>query len=182
MALAKKDKLLLHICCAGCGAFVSQVLKEEYDVSLFYYNPNIYSQEEYEKRKENVEKIAEYFSLPLFFGKYDHDMWLEKIKGHEKDREKGERCFVCYADRINMVVTFARDNNFSFCTTTLTISPHKVAKKILEIGRIASDGTDTVFLERDFKKQDGFKKSVELSRKLGLYRQNYCGCEFSLRS
>jgi len=181
MESTKKDKLLLHICCAGCGAFVSQILKEEYDVSLFYYNPNIVSLEEYEKRKENVEKIAEYFDLPLFLGEYDHGVWLDKIKGHEKDKEKGERCFICYADRINTAVTFACDNDFSFCTTTLTISPHKIAEKILEIGRAASVGTGTVFLEKDFKKQDGFKKSVELSAKLGLYRQNYCGCEFSIK-
>lgn len=181
MQSIKKDKLLLHICCAGCGAYVSQVMREEYDVSLFYYNPNIYSHDEYLKRQESVEKISKHFDLPIFYDDYNHEEWLKKVAGYEKAPEKGDRCFICYEDRINKAFEFAIKNDFQLVTTTLTISPHKVAKKILEIGRELSRVSGVAFLERDFKKQDGFKKSVELSRKLGLYRQNYCGCEFSLR-
>lgn len=178
---AEKDKLLLHICCASCGAYVSQVLIEKYDVSLFYYNPNINSREEFEKRKKNVHKIAKHYNLPLFFGDYNHNKWLLKVGGHELDHEKGERCSICYADRISSTASFAHKNNFKYFTTTLTISPHKLSRKILEIGNKMSKVFGVAFLSQDFKKQDGFKNSVELSRELNLYRQNYCGCEFSQR-
>lgn len=177
----KKGKLLLHICCAGCGAYVSQLLSRDYEVSLFYYNPNIYSKEEYIKRRKDVEKIASKFDLPLIFGEYDHANWLSLIKGHELDKERGTRCFICYEDRLRMAAIFAVENNFDKFTSTLTVSPHKVASKIIEIGNALAGEYGIAFLDQDFKKQDGFKKSVALSAELGLYRQNYCGCEFSLR-
>ena len=174
-----KPKLLLHICCGGCGAYVAQVLKKDYRVSLFLYNPNIFPEEEYERRKEVVVKIAKDMKLNLVFGDYNHREWLEKIKGHEKDLERGERCFICYEDRITETAKVARKKKFKFFTTTLSISPHKDYPMISEIGQKLAKEYGLKFIDKDFKKQDGFKKSVCLSQKLGLYRQNYCGCEFS---
>jgi epoxyqueuosine reductase len=178
-ATTEKNKLLLHICCAGCGAFVSQSLAKDFDVTLFYYNPNIFPVDEYERRVEAVKKIAEQFKLELIISDYNHEDWLKKIAGHEKDLEKGERCLICYRDRLNKAAEFASKNNFTYFTSTLTVSPHKLAKEILKIGDDLANIYNINFLAQDFKKQDGFKKATVLSRELGLYRQNYCGCEFS---
>jgi len=174
-----KSKLLLHICCAGCGVYVSQLLKKTYIVTLYYYNPNIFPQSEYEKRLAEVKDIAHKFKLDLIVGNYDHDKWLEKIKDHENDPERGGRCLICYSDRLASTAKLAQKSKFDLFTTTLTVSPHKDALAINKIGNDLSLKYEVKFLDRDFKKQDGFKKSVEWSKKLDLYRQNYCGCEFS---
>jgi len=177
-----KPKLLLHICCIGCGAYVSKILRDEdYEVSLYFYNPNIFPSSEYDRRLETTERIANDFGLDLVSEEYDHGKWLEKVRGLENEPERGKRCLVCYYDRLEKTAHYARDNNFDYFSSTLTISPHKDAKSILEYGDELSDKYGIKFLARDYKKQDGFKKSVELSRKLNLYRQNYCGCEFSRR-
>lgn len=175
----QKPKLLLHICCISCGAYVCETLVEDYDVVLFFYNPNIYPKEEYIKRLSTVNETAKKLNLKIIIGNYDHELWLDKIKGLEEEPEKGARCSICYLDRINMTAKFAKENNFDIFATTLTISPHKDSNKILNIGNNLSKNLCINFLEKDFKKKDGFKKSVELSCKLNLYRQNYCGCEFS---
>ncbi|MFA6106592.1 MAG: epoxyqueuosine reductase QueH [Patescibacteria group bacterium] len=174
-----KPKLLLHICCIGCGAFVSQSLKDEFKITLFYYNPNIFPVEEYEKRLEETRRIAKKFRLPLLAGEYDHKKWLKKIKGLEKEPEKGKRCLVCYRDRLTMAARTAKEKGDDFFTSTLTVSPHKDAKAINAIGRKLEKKYKVKFYEADFKKNDGFKKSCALSRELDLYRQDYCGCEFS---
>lgn len=176
-----RPKLLLHICCAGCGAYVVQVLKKDYEVVLYFYNPNIYPESEYEKRLVEAKKIAAEYGLKLILEKYDHRAWLNKIKGQEKDPERGERCWICYRDRLEKTAKIAREKGFAFFTTTLTISPHKDAKKISQLGREMENKYKVKFLDRDLKKQDGFKKSTYLGKELGLYRQNYCGCEFSQR-
>ncbi len=176
----KKPKLLLHICCISCGAYVSQVLSEDYDLTLFFYNSNIFPESEYQKRLETVKAIAGKQSLNIIFSEYDHSRWLEKVEGLEAEPERGKRCMVCYADRIGKTAQYAAKNNFDYFTTTLTISPHKCAKSIIDFGNKFAKTFGVEFLEKDFKKKDGFKKSVELSCKLNLYRQNYCGCEFSL--
>ncbi|MFH0892675.1 MAG: epoxyqueuosine reductase QueH [Candidatus Falkowbacteria bacterium] len=178
---SKKPELLLHICCIGCGAYVGKMLDEEYSVSLFFYNPNIYPETEYKKRLEEIERTAKHLSLPLFLGAYGHLSWLESIRGHETDKEKGERCLICYRERLRETARMAEEKKFDLFSTTLTISPHKDAKAISEIGSDLSLKYKVTFLDRDFKKQDGFKRSVALSHELGLYRQNYCGCEFSRR-
>lgn len=174
-----KKKMLLHICCAGCGVYVSKVLKENYNLSFFFYNPSIYPYEEYILRKEEVEKLALKYGLEVIIPKYDHKEWLLKIKGLEKEPERGARCMLCYHDRIDKTAIYARENNFDIFTTTLTVSPHKLAKNILRIGNNLSKKYKIEFLAQDFKKKDGFKKASALSRELNLYRQNYCGCEFS---
>jgi predicted adenine nucleotide alpha hydrolase (AANH) superfamily ATPase/VanZ family protein len=175
----KKPKLLLHICCAGCGAYVSKELKKDYKVSLYFYNPNIFPEKEYKIREEEAVKIAKKNKIKLYKEKYKHNSWLKLIKGREKDKEKGKRCAICYKDRLKKTVLFAKNNKFDFFTTTLTVSPHKDAKEITKIGKELEKKYGVVSLGKDFKKKDGFKKASALSKKLNLYRQDYCGCEFS---
>jgi len=179
--IEKNKKIFLHICCAGCGAFVSQLLAKNFAVTLFYYNPNISPTDEYARRVKNVQEIADKFKLNLIIENYDHSAWLKKIEGHEGDSEKGERCLICYRDRLETTAMIAEKNGFDYFTSTLTVSPHKLAKEIIAIGNELADKHDIKFLAQDFKKQDGFKKSLVLSKELGIYRQNYCGCEFSRR-
>ena len=176
-----KPKILLHICCVGCGVYASQLLQQDYEVILFFNNPNIWPEDEYKKREAEAEKIAENYKLKLIEGDYDHDKWLATVRGHEKDLEKGVRCLICYKFRLDTAAAMAKKLNCEYLTTTLTTSPHKVASAINEIGEQAAVKYGINFLTQDFKKQDGFKKSSALSRELGLYRQNYCGCEFSRR-
>jgi predicted adenine nucleotide alpha hydrolase (AANH) superfamily ATPase len=175
-----KPKLLLHICCVGCGVYVSQSLSQDYDVALFFYNPNIWPKEEYDKRLAEAKKITANFKLELIVGDYEHEKWLARVKGHESDPERGERCLICYKCRLDKAVTMARKLGCNYLTTTLTTSPHKDAQAINRIGEQSAVRLGLKFLSRDLKKLDGFKKSSALSRQLGLYRQNYCGCEFSV--
>jgi len=176
-----KPKLLLHICCVGCGAFVSQLLAKDFQVTLYFYNPNIYPQREYELRLAETKKIAQKFGFKLLIGEYAHDEWLKLISGHEQDPEKGARCLICYRERLEKTAKLARESGFAYFASTLTVSPHKLAQEINAIGLELALKYGVKFLNRDFKKQDGFKKSIALSKNLGLYRQDYCGCEFSQR-
>lgn len=175
----RKPKILLHICCAGCGVYIGKLLKKDYNVVLYFYNPSIHPISEYNTRLVEAKKIAKNFNLKLLAEEYDHNKWLNKIKGHEHDRERGERCFICYQDRIESTAQKAKEGKFDCFSTTLTVSPHKNAEQISSIGKKMSEKYNINFLDKDFKKKDGFKKSVELSKQLNLYRQNYCGCEFS---
>lgn len=177
----KKPKLLLHICCAGCGAYVSSVLREEFEVNLYYYNPNIFPEFEYDARLLEVKRIGEEFGLELLIGGNDHKEWLKKIKGKESEPERGERCRICYQDRLESTALLAAKRGIGYFASTLSVSPHKDAAIISLIGKELEKSHDVGFLDRDFKKQDGFKKSLALSKDLKIYRQNYCGCEFSRR-
>ncbi|MFH0955682.1 MAG: epoxyqueuosine reductase QueH [Candidatus Falkowbacteria bacterium] len=179
--MAERLKILLHICCVGCGVYVSRQLKQDYDIVLFFYNPNIWPEEEYKKRLAEAEKIAEQFNLKLIKGGYEHKKWLKAVRGHESDSEKGERCLICYKFRLDAAAVMADKLDCDYLTTTLTASPHKDVPAINQIGEQAVARHGLKFLNQDFKKQDGFKKSSALSRQFGLYRQNYCGCEFSRR-
>lgn len=175
----KKPKLLLHICCVGCGVHICETLKKDYDIILYFFNPNIFPKNEYEIRLEEAKKISKKYKLKLIEGKYDHGLWLDLIKGRESDPERGERCLLCYRYRMESAGRFAQELGADYFATTLTLSPHKDAKAISGIGNKLAEELNVVYLDKDFKKEDGFRKSCELSRKLGLYRQNYCGCEFS---
>jgi predicted adenine nucleotide alpha hydrolase (AANH) superfamily ATPase len=177
----KKSKLLLHICCVGCGVYIAKLLKEKFRVYLYFYNPNIFPENEYDKRLSEAKNIAKKFGLKLITEKYNHIFWLKKIEGHEHDQEKGERCLICYHDRLEKTAQKAKELKFDFFSTTLTISPHKDASQISKIGKELEEKYLIKYLDENFKKQDGYLKSSRLSRKLGLYRQNYCGCEFSQR-
>jgi predicted adenine nucleotide alpha hydrolase (AANH) superfamily ATPase len=179
--MSKQPKILLHICCVGCGVYASQLLMQDYEVILFFYNPNIWPEEEYKIRLAEAEKIAEKYNLKLIIGDYDHNKWLEAVRGHETDKERGERCLICYKFRLEAAAVMAKKLDCEYLTTTLTTSPHKNALAINGIGEQAAEQFGLKFLNKDFKKQDGFKKSAALSKELNLYRQNYCGCEFSRR-
>jgi hypothetical protein len=176
-----KPKLLLHICCVGCGAHISKTLKSDYQVALYFYNPNIFPEDEYKKRLEETKKIANTLGLKLIIGEYNHQRWLEAVCGLEKEPEGGKRCLVCYKYRLKEAAMIAKKGRQDFFTTTLSMSPHKDSGAINKIGAEAENECGIKFLAKDFKEDEGFKKSCELSRKLGLYRQNYCGCEFSIR-
>jgi len=175
-------KILLHICCAGCGAYVGQVLHEEgFEVILYFYNPNIHPKEEYELRLKEVTMVAEKYQFNIFSEEYDHDSWLEEVKGLEKEKEKGKRCLVCYEARLKKTVEKAVNEQCGYFASTLSVSPYKLVKEINKIGIKLEEKNKIKFLERNFKKQDGFKRAAALSKELELYRQNYCGCEFSKR-
>lgn len=173
-------KLLLHVCCAPCSAYVIQQLQKDYDVSLFYFNPNIYPEDEYEIRKNESEKYAKNLGINFIEIKIGHNDWLSKIKGLENEPERGKRCFVCYKYRLEETAKYARDNNFDIFTTTLSISPHKSSEMINLVGSEISKELVIEYLEADWKKDGGFKRSCEISKENEFYRQNYCGCEFSI--
>jgi predicted adenine nucleotide alpha hydrolase (AANH) superfamily ATPase len=176
-----KPNILLHICCIGCGAYVSRLLSEEFRVKLFFYNPNIFPELEYNKRLEEIERVAKEFKFEIIYDDYDHEAWLRKIKGLESEPEKGQRCLLCYRDRLEKTAQKAREFKLDYFTSTLTVSPYKLANEISKIGQDAEKKYSVAFCDKDFKKQDGFKKAVLLSKELNLYRQDYCGCEFSRR-
>lgn len=170
--------ILLHICCAPCGsASVERLLSESWDVTLYYYMPNIYPYEEWKKRGSYVQKLANHFGVGLIVGDYNHDFWLERVAGLEKEKEGGLRCHSCFNTLLSETSKKADSLGYDYFATTLTISPHKNSNVIKEIGEQYNGYT-----HYDFKKKDGYKRSIELSRELDLYRQCYCACEFSLNT
>ncbi len=176
-----KKKIMLHVCCAPCSTSVREALSEDYDIEFFFFNPNIYPKKEYEKRLDEVKKLARRFGIKVREGNTNHRSWLKAIKGGENDPEGGGRCEKCFLYRLKETSKISKKNGFSLFTTTLSVSPHKNAEHINRSGREAGESFEVEFLESDFKKNDGFKKSIELSKKMGLYRQKYCGCEFSMQ-
>ncbi|MCK5706014.1 MAG: epoxyqueuosine reductase QueH [Candidatus Aureabacteria bacterium] len=181
--MENNKKILLHVCCATCGAGCVERLKELdfSDIVLFEFNPNIYPIDEYERRKKDMISLSEIKKIPLYTGAYDHEEWLKQIEGLQKEPEGGKRCDVCFKLRLKMTAKKSKELNIRFFTTTLTVSPHKNFKRIELIGKEAGKEYEVDFYSTDFKKNDGFKKSIEASKKYGFYRQNYCGCEFSIR-
>ncbi|MGN0798601.1 MAG: epoxyqueuosine reductase QueH [Christensenellales bacterium] len=178
-----KKKMLLHSCCGPCSTSVIDRLKDEYDLTIFYYNPNIYPQEEYQKRLAEQQKYVRLIGLDIVVvdGKYDDNADFEShCVGLEKEKEGGARCSVCFAYRLDKTAQYAKQNGYDIFATTLTVSPHKNAKVINEIGLNIAQKYNIDYLVADFKKQDGYLKSIRLSQKYSLYRQNYCGCKFSL--
>lgn len=176
-----RPRMVLHTCCAPCSTHILELLKEVFDLALYFYDPNIHPREEYEKRRDEMRGYAETISIPFIEGPYDIERWFDVTRGHEDDREGSERCFICYEMRLGEAARFARDNGFGFFGTVLSVSPHKNAKKINEIGVSLSREYGIRYLEADFKKRDGFKRSIALSKEHGLYRQDYCGCIYSMR-
>jgi predicted adenine nucleotide alpha hydrolase (AANH) superfamily ATPase len=172
-------KLLLHICCAPCSTEVIERLSPSYEVTGFFYNPNIHPRREYELRLSELERFSKEEGFRYIPGEYDIKDWFGKTKGLEKEPEGGKRCKVCYRIRLEETAKAAKERGFDMFTTTLTISPHKNASIINSIGRELKRKYGIKFLSKDFKKKDGFKKSVEHSKKHGLLRQDYCGCVFS---
>ena len=181
IASSKKPKLFLHICCAPCSAYISrEVLQPQYDVTWFFYNSNLNSLEEYNLRLEAVKLVATKFAIPLIIEPYEHKNWLASVIGREQDPECGERCRICYSDRLKKTAQLAKKKGFPYFTTSLLVSPYKDTKEINKIGRELALQNNIEFLEIDFQANNGYAKSQELAKELGVYRQKFCGCEFSL--
>ena len=172
-------KLLLHACCAPCMTVPIERLQSEYDITGFFYNPNIHPEEEYKKRLNEITNWTQQKNIPLIVHEYDVDRWHELVKGLEKEPERGKRCTVCFRMRLQQTAILAKQKGFDWFTTTLSISPHKNANIINQIGKKLRDQIGVQFLEANFKKKNGFKRSIELSKKYNFYRQNYCGCIYS---
>lgn len=182
----KVPKLLIHSCCAPCSSYVLEYLSNYFEITVYYYNPNIYPEEEYARRVKEQKELIESMSLKnsvLFVaGKYEPQKYYELIKGHEEDIEGGDRCFICYRMRLEEAARAAKEGGYEFFTTTLSISPHKNASKLNDIGEELASSYGVLYLPSDFKKRNGYKRSIELSNEYGLYRQDYCGCIFSKRA
>ena len=174
----EQSGVLLHACCGPCASACVPRLKESgKKVTLFYSNSNIDTEEEFEKRKREVEKLAAADGVDVVFDRYDHEDWLEKVaRGYENEPEKGRRCARCYAYNLRKTSEYAAKHGFGSYSTTLTVSPHKPTEMVFAA---AENFGGPVFLREDFKKRDGFAKSLKRADELGMYRQNYCGCEFS---
>lgn len=182
-------KLLLHSCCAPCSSYVLEYLSQYFKITVFYYNPNIYPEEEYWKRAREQQDFIQKFQQgshipdPIGFleGAYEKEKFYGMAKGLEEAPEGGERCFLCYRLRLQEAAKQAKALGMDYFTTTLSISPLKNAEKLNQIGESLGREYGVRYLVSDFKKRDGYKRSVELSREYGMYRQDYCGCVFSLR-
>lgn len=173
-------KVLLHTCCAPCATHcVLTLLDEGHEVTLFYSNANIAPQEEWQKRLDAVQALAYHYDLPLLVDTPTHDDWLTQVaSGLEEEPERGKRCERCFRYSLARAFAATTKGSYDAFTTSLTVSPHKVSAMIFEVGKELSE---IQFLTMDFKKNNGFKHSLELTEKLGLYRQSYCGCEFSIK-
>lgn len=185
-SINKTPSLLLHSCCAPCSSYVLEYLSQIFKITILYYNPNIYPKAEYQRRLEEQKNFINVFPVKnkvnFIENEYNEAEFLEAIRGNEKDKEGGIRCFICYELRLRKTAQIAKDNGFEYFTTTLSISPHKNSQKLNEIGKELSEEFKVKYLYSDFKKKEGFKRSLVLSDKYNLYRQDYCGCRFSKNS
>lgn len=188
----KGKRLFLHSCCAPCSSYVLEYLRKFFAITVFYYNPNITEQEEYVKRVAEQKRlivefnrqledgtIAGAYPIEVIEGDYQRELFFDSVKGLENCKEGGERCFVCYEMRLRETAKRAKELEADYFTTTLTISPLKNAAKLNEIGERLAQEYGVPFLPSDFKKKNGYKRSIELSKEYNLYRQDYCGCIYS---
>lgn len=182
-ANGNKPTLLLHACCAPCSSYVLEYLHNYFEITVDFYNPNIYPKEEYEYRSEEIKRLIKEMNLDdkieLIVDEYYPDEFFNMAKGLEKEPEAGKRCFKCYELRLRRTAELAKERGFDYFTTTLSISPLKNADKLNEIGKKLSDEYNVPYLFSDFKKKNGYKRSIELSKEYNLYRQNFCGCVYS---
>ena len=184
---AQKDNkipsLFLHSCCAPCSSYVLEYLSKYFNITVFYYNPNIYPEEEYRKRVHEITRLVNSMEfehpVKLIEGHYDPQEFFQMAKGLEDVPEGGERCFKCYRLRMEEAAKLAEEGGYDYFTTTLSISPHKNAQVLNELGKEISDAFGVPYLYSDFKKKNGYRRSCELSTEYHLYRQDYCGCPFS---
>ncbi len=180
--MSDRPGVLLHICCAPDATACFERLSSGYEVLGYFHNPNIHPAGEYALRLANAEKVAVGLGFRLVPAPYDPAGWDQAVRGLESEPERGRRCEACFRHNLAATAAKAAELGVACFTSTLTISPHKETEKIFAAGRAAAQAHGVNFLELDFKKKDGFRRSLELSRQLGLYRQNYCGCKYSLRS
>ena len=175
--MEEKEKILLHVCCGPCStSSIERLLSMDYIPLLFFSDSNIYPESEFEKRYANALRVASFYALEMIREEQDHDAWLSHIKGFEGEEEGGKRCALCFDYNMKRTYMKARELGIPYFTTTLTVSRFKSSPLIFSVGE-KYDG----FCAIDFKKKNGFARSIELSRQLELYRQSYCGCEFSMR-
>ncbi len=182
----ERPTLLLHSCCGPCSSYVLEYLVQWFDITVLYYNPCIDPEEEYELRKGVQMGLIDRMnahgqSIRYLDEPYDHLSFLDRVVGHEEDREGGGRCAICFEQRLRKSAEVAKAGGYDWFCTTLTVSPHKNAQVLNKIGTELGKEYNIPFLVSDFKKRNGYKRSIELSREYCLYRQNYCGCEFSSR-
>ena len=180
-----KPTLLLHACCAPCSSYCLEYLSKTFDITVLFYNPNIESEMEFNKRVDElirfIDECRSIEGVNLEILDYDNSEFYNAVQGLEDKEEGGARCFKCYELRLRKTAEYAKEHSFEYITTTLTISPHKNSDKINEIGLQVAKEFGLKYLLSDFKKNDGFKRSIELSKEYDLYRQSFCGCEFSKR-
>lgn len=180
---SRVPRLLLHSCCAPCSSYVLEYLSRYFSITVFYYNPNIYPPQEYQKRVQEqqhlITELPVLHPVTLQEGTYEPDRFFAMAKGLEQVPEGGERCFRCFRLRLEEAAKVAREGAYDYFTTTLTISPLKNAGRLNEIGEEVGRLYGVRHLPSDFKKKNGYKRSIELSREYGLYRQDYCGCVYS---
>lgn len=179
----KREKLLLHSCCAPCSSYVITYLTNYFDITILYYNPNISPYEEYIKRKnEQIKLITEMHTqnnINIIDCDYDNEIYNKLIQGLEDEPERGNRCTICYKMRMEKTASIAKLNEYDYFCTTLSVSPYKNSNLINQLGEELEKKYNIKWLYSDFKKKDGYKKSIELSKKYNLYRQDYCGCIYS---
>ena len=180
----KKHSILLHSCCAPCSSHVISVLKDYFDITILYYNPNISPIQEYEKRKQEQISFIKQLDcgIKIMDCDYDNDVYEECIKGLENEKEGGARCLKCFRLRLEKTAKLASINNFDYFCTTLTVSPYKNSQVINNIGKELMNIYNVKWLYSDFKKEEGYKHSIALSKQYNLYRQDYCGCIYSIRN
>jgi len=172
-------KLVLHACCAPDEAYVVHLLKESRELYCYFSNPNIQPQEEYDRRRDEAQRVADRFSVPFVSPPYEPHVWEEAIRGLENTPEGGARCSTCFLLRLRQTAQFTRQIGWPSFASVMSISPHKNTDMLDEAGRQAAREYDVTYESFNFKKQDGFRKSIALSNELGLYRQDYCGCRLS---
>lgn len=182
MADSSKPKLLFHSCCAPCSGYLVSKLVDNFEVTVYYNNPNIHPESEYQIRKNEAKDFFTSHGTKFVENKYDHDKWLVLVEGLEQEPEKGKRCLRCYHFRLESTAKYAKDNNYDFFASSLAISPYKNSKILNNIGRALSKKIGIDFIDEDWKKKDGYKKATEFAKSLDFYRQNYCGCEFSTQN
>ncbi len=179
----KAPRLLLHSCCAPCSSYVLEYLSQYFRITVFYYNPNIYPEPEYAKRIVEQQRLIDELEVkyPISFaaGPYEKERFYEAVKGFEREKEGGERCMRCYELRLRAAAALAKEGEYDYFTTTLSISPLKKAGKLNDIGMKLGREYGVDYLPSDFKKRNGYKRSIELSKEYHLYRQDYCGCVYS---
>ncbi len=173
----EKPTLLLHACCAPCSSYVLELLNDHFDLTIYYYNPNIYPKEEFDIRYDEFEKLGKYKIVKEY---YNPNEYYSAIKGYEHLPEGSKRCYNCYDFRLEKSAKYAKEHNFDYYSTTLSISPYKNSNSINEIGQKYANQYGVKFLYSNFKKNEGYKKSIILCAQYEIYRQDYCGCEFSL--
>lgn len=178
--LDSRPRLALHSCCAPCSSYVLEYLSQYFDITLFYYNPNIYPAEEYEHRLHEQLRLCELMHIKTYPCIYDPERYFNYVSGLESEPEGGARCTKCFELRLDYTASLAKQLGFSLLTTTLTISPHKNAPLINTIGEKTAEKYGITWLPSDFKKKNGYLRSIQLCKEYNIYRQNYCGCKFSI--